>query len=72
MNKVLDLNIFFFFAAALHSLWDLSSPTRGEPRPEAVKASNPHHWTARELPEPELNEEAMLQIIVSLKNIFSD
>ena len=39
---------FFVFLAALHSLWDSSSPTRIEPSPLAVKVWSPNHWTTRE------------------------
>ena len=38
----------FVFLAALHSLWDSSSPTRIEPDPLTVKGGSPNHWTTRE------------------------
>ena len=41
---------FFFFLAAPHSLWDLSSPTRCWTWATVVKAPSPNHWTDRELP----------------------
>ena len=40
----------FLFLAAPHSLRDLSSPTRIEPEPSAVKVRSPNHWTTREFP----------------------
>ena len=43
--------LFFFFLAAPHGLRGLSSPTRGQTRPSAVKAWGPNHWTAREFPQ---------------------
>ena len=43
--------LIFFFLARLHSLQDLSTPQPGiEPRPLAVKAWSPNHWTTREFP----------------------
>ena len=38
----------FFFLATPQGLQDLSSPTRGQTWPPAVKAQSPNHWTARE------------------------
>ena len=43
----------FFFLAAPHGLWDLSSQPGIEPVPPAVEAQSPNHWTAREFPEVE-------------------
>ena len=41
---------FFPSLTTLHSLWDLSSPTKDwiEPIPSAMKAWSPNHWTSRE------------------------
>ena len=39
-----------FFLVMPHSLWDLSSLTSVDPRPSAVEAWSPNHWTAREVP----------------------
>ena len=33
-----------------HSLWELSSPPRIEPRPLAVDAGSPNLWIVREVP----------------------
>ena len=37
----------FSFLAVLHSLWDLSSPTREWTQVPAVKAPSPHHWPTK-------------------------
>ena len=42
--------IFSFFLAALHGLWNLSFPIRIWTQTLAVKASGPNHWTTREFP----------------------
>ena len=42
--------VVFGFLAPLHSLWDLSSPTRDWTWAPAVRASSPNHWIAREFP----------------------
>ena len=47
-------NLYFYFLATFHCIWDPSSPTRIEPMPAAVEAPNPNHWTTREVP-PEMN-----------------
>ena len=41
---------YFFFLATPCGLWDLSSLTRDGTWATAVKAPNPNHWTAREIP----------------------
>lgn len=41
----------FFFLAALHSSWDLSSLTRNRTQALAVKAPSPNHWPAKDFPE---------------------
>ena len=47
---VLLLFVCLLVLAAPCGLWDLS-PRRGiEPRPSAMKAQSPNHWTAREFP----------------------
>ena len=33
-----------------HTLWDLSSLTSDETQAPAMRALNPHHWTARDFP----------------------
>ena len=47
---IFGFGVCFFFLAAPCSLRDLSSPTRIEPGPVAVKVPSPNHWTAREVP----------------------
>ena len=43
--------LLYFFFAALHSLWDLNSPTRDyEPMSFALEAWSLNHWTTREVP----------------------
>ena len=42
--------IFCFVLATLHSMWDLSSPTRDQIVPPALEAQSPNHWTAMEVP----------------------
>ena len=52
-----------FFLAMLHSLWNLSSPTRDWVRATAVKVQNSNHWVTWEFLRfestffPELNHE---------------
>ena len=49
------LNHETIFLTALHSLWDLSSPTAGiEPTAPAVEAWSLNCWTAREVPHETL------------------
>ena len=38
------------FLAVLHSLWDLSSPTRDQTGVPAVKMPSPNVWTTMESP----------------------
>ena len=40
----------FLFLATSRGLWDLSSPTRIEPRSPAVETGSLNHWTARKFP----------------------
>ena len=42
------MDYFLFFLAVSHGLWDLTSQTRDDPRPLAVKAASPNRWTATE------------------------
>ena len=41
---------FLHCLATLHSLQNLSSPTRDQTRAPAVRAPSPNHWTTREFP----------------------
>ena len=47
---VINTQIFFFFLAVQHGMWDLSSQPEMEPVLPAVEAQSLNHWTAREVP----------------------
>ena len=55
---------FFFFLATLHSMWDLSSPTRYQTWAPALEVWSLNHWTTREVPHRLLH-------ITYLKSAFS-
>ena len=52
LQNALNSTLYYFYClAALHGLQDLSSSTRDQTVPLAVKAQSPNHWTARKFPE---------------------
>ena len=46
----IGVHVYIYFLAMPHGLWELSSLTRIKPRPLAVRAHSPNHWTTREFP----------------------
>lgn len=49
MSRVLNFFPFFFLVAG--ETWILVPPLGSEPRPTAMKAESPNHWTATEFPQ---------------------
>ena len=47
---IIIILVYLFILAVPRGLRDLSSPPGIEPRPPAVEAQSPNHWTAREHP----------------------
>ena len=54
------LYLFIYLLASSLGLRELSSRTRDQTRPSAVKSQSPNHWTARELPEMVLDIQGKL------------
>lgn len=41
---------YYYFFAALHGIWDLSSSTRTESVPPEIEVQSLNHWDAKEVP----------------------
>ena len=44
----------FFFLAAPHGMWDLSSPTKDQTHIPCIGRQSLNHWTSREIPEDKI------------------
>ena len=49
-QRIIFKIFFSYFLAVLHSLWDLSSPTRDQTSVPAVRVPTPNVWTIVEFP----------------------